>query len=51
MITETTPEDERPAMIMRMGKNGNWADMATVERRDELRDAREKKRLEAKDRL
>lgn len=51
MKPETNDPEERPIMVMRMNKNGHWADMATVEHRDELREAREKKRLEAKDRL
>jgi hypothetical protein len=45
----TTPEDKDP-MMMRLGKHG-WRDMATIERRDELEDRREKMRQKSKETL
>jgi len=48
--SKTTESDKEP-IVFRMKKNGDWADVASVERRDEVRELREKKRLAAKERL
>jgi hypothetical protein len=45
---KTTPEEEKPMMVMRLGEHG-WRDLATVENREKIRQQRERLRQKAKE--